>query len=160
MLFRSVSDQGGAVQGFFAPVDFAKAFNPSLNVSAMTDDQFKQLYNQANSQMPAEFKAFASALLSSTYDEELTTATAGLAIVTIDSSMIVQDFGGSDGAFIEQPRMEVALADALNQISVGNIKVSGFSFGLLLGNEGDDFLEEIGLLFGQAFLIKIGRAHV
>ena len=148
-----VNDQGGAVQGFFAPVDFAKAFNPSLNVSAMSDDQFKQLYNQANSQMPAEFKAFASALLSSTYDEELTTATAGLAIVTIDSSMIVQDFGGSDGAFIEQPRMEVALADALNQISVGNIKVSGFSFGLLLGNEGDDFLEEIGLLFGQAFLI-------
>ena len=148
-----VKDQGGAVQGFFAPVDFAKAFNPSLNVSAMSDDQFKQLYNQANSQMPAEFKAFASALLSSTYDEELTTATAGLAIVTIDSSMIVQDFGGSDGAFIEQPRMEVALEDALNQISVGNIKVSGFSFGLLLGNEGDDFLEEIGILFGQAFLI-------
>jgi predicted RND superfamily exporter protein len=148
-----VKDQGGAVQGFFAPVDFAKAFNPSLNVSAMSDDQFKQLYNQANSQMPAEFKAFASALLSSTYDEELTTATAGLAIVTIDSSMIVQDFGGSDGAFIEQPRMEVALADTLNQISVGNIKVSGFSFGLLLGNEGDDFLEEIGILFGQAFLI-------
>ena len=148
-----VKDQGGAVQGFFAPVDFAKAFNPAINVSAMSDEQFKQLYNQANSQMPPEFKAFASALLSSTYDEDATTATAGLAIVTIDSSMIVQDFGGSDGAFIEQPRMEVALADALNQISVGNIKVSGFSFGLLLGNEGDDFLEEIGILFGQAFLI-------
>ena len=148
-----VKDQGGAVQGFFGPVDFAKAFNPMLNISSMSDEQFKQLYNQANEQMPAEFKAFASALLSSTYDEESTTATAGLAIVTIDSSMIVQDFGGSDGAFIEQPRMEVALADALNQISVGNIKVSGFSFGLLLGNEGDDFLEEIGILFGQAFLI-------
>jgi predicted RND superfamily exporter protein len=148
-----VNDQGSAVQGCFAPVDFAKAFNPSLNVGSMSDDQFKQLYNQANSQMPAEFKAFASALLSSTYDEELTTATAGLAIVTIDSSMIAQDFGGSDGAFIEQPRMEVALADSLNQISFGNIKVSGFSFGLLLGNEGDDFLEEIGILFGQAFLI-------
>jgi predicted RND superfamily exporter protein len=148
-----VKDQGGAVQGFFAPVDFAKAFNPALNVSAMSDEQFKQLYNQANNQMPAEFKAFASALLSSTYNEESTTATAGLAIVTIDSSLIVEEFGGSDGAFIEQPRMEVALADALNQISVGNIKVSGFSFGLLLGNEGDDFLEEIGVLFGQAFLI-------
>lgn len=148
-----VKQQGAAVQGFFAPVDFAKAFNPALNVSAMSDEQFKQLYNQANSQMPPEFKAFASALLSSTYDEETTTATAGLAIVTIDSSMIVQDFGGSDGAFIEQPRMEIALADALNQISFGNIKVSGFSFGLLLGNEGDDFLEEIGMLFGQAFLI-------
>ena len=148
-----VKQQGAAVQGFFAPVDFAKAFNPALNVSAMSDEQFKQLYNQSNSQMPPEFKAFASALLSSTYDEETTTATAGLAIITIDSSMIVQDFGGSDGAFIEQPRMEVALADALNQISAGSIKVSGFSFGLLLGNEGDDFLEEIGILFGQAFLI-------
>ena len=148
-----VKDQGGAVQGFFAPVDFAKAFSPAINVAAMSDEQFKQLYNQANSQMPAEFKAFASALLSSTYNEDLTTASAGLAIVTIDSSLIVQDFGGSDGAFIEQPRMEVALADSLNEISIGGIKVSGFSFGLLLGNEGDDFLEEIGLLFGQAFLI-------
>jgi len=148
-----VKDQGGAVQGFFAPVDFAKAFNPTLNVSAMSDEQFKQLYNQANGQMPPEFKAFAAALLSSTYDEDKTTASAGLAIVTIDSSLIVEEFGGSDGAFIEQPRMEVALSDALSEISIGDIKVSGFSFGLLLGNEGDDFLEEIGLLFGQAFII-------
>ena len=148
-----VKDQGGAVQGFFAPVDFAKAFNPTLNVGAMSDEQFKQLYNQANGEMPPEFKAFAAALLSSTYDEDKTTASAGLAIVTIDSSLIVEEFGGSDGAFIEQPRMEVALSDALSEISIGDIKVSGFSFGLLLGNEGDDFLEEIGLLFGQAFII-------
>ena len=148
-----VKDQGGAVQGFFAPVDFAKAFNPTLNVSAMSDEQFKQLYNQANGQMPPEFKAFAAALLSSTYDEDKTTASAGLAIVTIDSSLIVEEFGGSDGVFIEQPRMEVALSDALSEISIGDIKVSGFSFGLLLGNEGDDFLQEIGVLFGQAFII-------
>ena len=148
-----VKDQGGALQGFFAPVDFAKAFNPTINVSSMSDEQFKQLYNQANGQMPPEFKAFAAALLSSTYDEEATTASAGLAIVTIDSSLIVQEFGGSDGAFIEQPRMEVALSEALSEISIGDIKVSGFSFGLLLGNEGDDFIAEIGLLFGQAFLI-------
>jgi predicted RND superfamily exporter protein len=148
-----VKDQGGAVQGFFAPVDFVKAFNPTLNVSAMSDEQFKQLYNQANGQMPPEFKAFAAALLSSTYDEDATTASAGLAIVTIDSSLIAKEFGGSDGAFVEQPRMEVALSEALSEISIGDIKVSGFSFGLLLGNEGDDFLAEIGLLFGQAFLI-------
>ena len=148
-----VKDQGGAVQGFFAPVDFAKAFNPTLNVSNMSDDQFKQLYNQANSQMPPEFKAFAAALLSSTYNADETTASAGLAIVTIDSSMIVEEFGGSDGVFIEQPRMEIALFDALSEISIGDIKVSGFSFGLLLGNEGDDFLQEIGILFGQAFII-------
>ena len=148
-----VKDQGSAVQGFFAPVDFAKEFNPTLNVSNMSDDQFKQLYNQANSQMPPEFKAFAAALLSSTYNADETTASAGLAIVTIDSSMIVEEFGGSDGVFIEQPRMEIALFDALSEISIGDIKVSGFSFGLLLGNEGDDFLQEIGILFGQAFII-------
>ena len=150
-----VKDQGGAVQGFFAPVDFAKAFNPTLNVSAMSDEQFKQLYNQANGQMPPEFKAFAAALLSSTYDEEATTASAGLAIVTIDSSLIVQEFGGSDGAFIEQPRMEVALSEALSQISIGDIKVSGFSFGLLLGDGGDDFNQEIGGLFLQALAIIV-----
>ena len=90
--------------------------------------------------------------MSSTYDEDKTTASAGLAIVTIDSSLIVQEFGGSDGAFIEQPRMEVALSDALSEISIGDIKVSGFFF-WTLGNEGDDFLEEIGILFGQAFII-------
>ena len=148
-----VKSEGGAVQGFFAPVDYVKAFNPTLNVGAMSDEEFKQLYNQANGQMPPEFKAFAAALLSSTYDEDKTTASAGLAIVTIDSSLIVEEFGGSDGAFIEQPRMEVALSDALSEISIGDIKVSGFSFGLLLGNEGDDFLQEIGILFGQAFII-------
>ena len=62
---------------------------------------FKELYKQANSQMPAEFKAFAAALLSSTYDEENTTATAGLAIITIDSALISEQFGGNENAFIE-----------------------------------------------------------
>ena len=148
-----IKQQGGAVQGFFAPIDFAKAFNPTLNVSSMTDKEFKELYKQANSQMPAEFKAFATALLSSTYDEDNITATAGLAIITIDSALISEQFGGNENAFIEQPRMEVALSKSLSEISYGSIEVSGFSFGLLLGNEGDDFLQEIGQLFGQAFLI-------
>ena len=148
-----VKDQGGAVQGFFAPVDFAKAFNPALVVSSLTDDQFKQLYRDASSQMPPEFLAFASALLSNTYNEDETTASAGLAIITIDSALIATEFGGQSAAFVEQPRMEIALSDALSEISVGSINVSGFSFGLLLGDEGDDFLAEIGVLFGQAFLI-------
>ena len=148
-----VKDQGGAVQGFFAPVDFAKAFNPALVVSSLSDDQFKQLYRDTSSQMPPEFLAFASALLSNTYNEDETTASAGLAIITIDSALIATEFGGQSAAFVEQPRMEIALSDALSEISVGSINVSGFSFGLLLGDEGDDFLAEIGVLFGQAFLI-------
>ena len=32
----------GLVQGFFAPIDVAKAFNPMLDVSSLTDEQFKQ----------------------------------------------------------------------------------------------------------------------
>jgi len=148
-----VKDQGGAVQGFFAPIDFAKAFNPALVVSSLSDEQFKQLYRDSSSQMPPEFLAFASALLSNTYNEDETSATAGLAIVTIDSALIATEFGGQSEAFIEQPRMEIALSDALAEIEVGSVKVSGFSFGLLLGDEGDDFLAEIGQLFGQAFLI-------
>jgi predicted RND superfamily exporter protein len=148
-----VKDQGGAVQGFFAPIDFAKAFNPALVVSSLSDEQFKKLYRDSSSQMPPEFLAFASALLSNTYNEDETSATAGLAIVTIDSALIATEFGGQSEAFIQQPRMEIALSDALAEIEVGSVKVSGFSFGLLLGDEGDDFLAEIGQLFGQAFLI-------
>ena len=85
-------------------------------IKAMDDAQFKSFYNQANSQMPAEFKAFASALLSESYDEDATTATAGLAIITVDSNKFVEEYGFS-GAFAEQPRMEVALNESLNDIS-------------------------------------------
>ena len=154
-----ISQQGqGAVQGFFGPIDFARAFNPMFNIDQMNDEQFKQAYKGASAQMPPEFQAFASALLSENYDSENVTSTAGLAIITIDSARIAEDFGGSDGAFIEQPRMEVQLSEELNEISSNyeSIKVSGFSFGLLLGNDGDDFLEEIGVLFGKAFLIILG----
>ncbi|MDA8652775.1 MMPL family transporter [Candidatus Actinomarina sp.] len=154
-----ISQQGqGAVQGFFGPIDFARAFNPMFNIDQMNDEQFKQAYKGASAQMPPEFQAFASALLSENYDSENVTSTAGLAIITIDSAQIAEDFGGSDGAFIEQPRMEVQLSEELNEISsnYASIEVSGFSFGLLLGNDGDDFLEEIGVLFGKAFLIILG----
>jgi len=151
-----VSQPGqSSVQGFFAPVDIAMSFNPMLNmnaIKAMDDVQFKNLYNQANSQMPPEFKAFASALLSESYDEDKTSASAGLAIVTVDTAKFVEEYG-FDGAFIEQPKMEVALNKSLSQITVGNVKVSGFSFGLLFGDEGEDFQQEIGGLFAQAFAI-------
>ena len=151
-----VSQSGqSSVQGFFAPVDLAMSFNPMLNmnaIKAMDDVQFKNLYNQANSQMPPEFKAFASALLSASYDEDKTSASAGLAIVTVDTAKFVEEYG-FDGAFIEQPKMEVALNKSLSQIAVGNVKVSGFSFGLLFGDEGEDFQQEIGGLFAQAFAI-------
>ena len=154
-----VSQPGqGALQGFFGPIDFARAFNPMFSIDQMNDEQFKQAYKSASAQMPPEFQAFASALLSENYDADEVTSTAGLAIITIDSAKIAQNFGGSDGAFIEQPRIEVQLSEELSLISSNfeNIEVSGFSFGLLLGNDGGDFLTEIGILFGKAFLIILG----
>ena len=144
-----------AVQGFFAPVDFTIMYNPMLNedaIKSMTNEQFKQMYNASNSQMPPEFKAFASALLSSSYNEDNTSASAGLAIITIDSAKFYEEYG-IEGAFVEQPKMEVALNESLSEISVGDVRVSGFSFGLLFGDEGDDFQQEIGGLFAQAFVI-------
>ena len=154
-----VSQPGqGALQGFFGPIDFARAFNPMFSIDQMNDEQFKQAYKSASAQMPPEFQAFASALLSENYDADEVSSTAGLAIITIDSAKIAQNYGGSDGAFIEQPRMEVQLSEELGLISSNfeNIEVSGFSFGLLLGNDGGDFLTEIGILFGKAFLIILG----
>ena len=148
----------GPLQGFFGPIDFARAFNPMFNIDQMNDEQFKQAYKAASAQMPPEFQAFASALLSENYDSEATTSTAGLAIITIDSAKIAEAFGVSDAAFIEQPRWEVALSDELTSVSskFETINVSGFSFGLLLGGDQDDFISEIGVLFGKAFLIILG----
>ena len=144
-----------AFQGFFAPVDLAIMYNPMLNedaVKSMTNKQFKNLYTSANSQIPPEFKAFTSALLSSSYDVESTTASAGLALITIDNAKFYEDYG-MDAAFTEQPKMQVALNEILSEISFGDVRVSGFSFGLLFGDEGDDFQQEIGGLFAQAFVI-------
>ncbi|MDG2082635.1 MAG: hypothetical protein P8J65_02475, partial [Candidatus Actinomarina sp.] len=60
-----VSQPGqGALQGFFGPIDFARAFNPMFSLDQMNDEQFKQAYKAASAQMPPEFQAFASALLS------------------------------------------------------------------------------------------------
>ena len=142
----------GLVQGFFAPIDVAKAFNPMLDVSSLTDEQFKQLYKTTSAQMPPEFQQFASALLSSSYDEEAVTASAGLGIVTVNSALIGAEFG-FEGVFEEQPRLEVALNKNLLELSdeFENINLSGFSLSLLFGDEQDDFLEEVAQLFGAAF---------
>ena len=112
-----------AVQGFFAPVDLAIMYNPMLNedaVKSMTNKQFKNLYTSANSQMPPEFKAFTSALLSSSYDMESTSASAGLALITIDNAKFYEDYG-MDAAFTEQPKMQVALNESLSEISFGDV---------------------------------------
>ena len=111
-------------------------------IKTMDDEQFKNRHNEANSQMPPEFKV-SMALLSESYDEDTTTATAGLAIVTVDSNKFIEEYGFDGGAFIEQPRMEVALNESLSEILVGNVKVSGFSFGLLFGDEGEDFHKKL-----------------
>ncbi len=142
----------GLVQGFFAPIDVAKAFNPMLDVSSLTDEQFKQLYKNTSAQMPPEFQQFASALLSSSYDEEAVTATAGLGIITINSAIIQGEYG-FEGAFEVQPRLENELNKELLKLSddFENIDIAGFSLALLFGDEQDDFLEEVAQLFGAAF---------
>ncbi len=142
----------GLVQGFFAPIDVAKAFNPMLDVSSLTDEQFKQLYKATSAQMPPEFQQFASALLSSSYDEEAVTATAGLGIITINSAIIQGEYG-FEGAFEVQPRLENELNKELLKLSddFENIDIAGFSLALLFGDEQDDFLEEVAQLFGAAF---------
>ena len=142
----------GLVQGFFAPIDVAKAFNPMLDVSSLTDEQFKQLYKNTSAQMPPEFQQFASALLSSSYDEEAVTATAGLGIITINSAIIQGEYG-FEGAFEVQPRLENELNKELLELSDAfeNIAIAGFSLALLFGDEQDDFLEEVAQLFGAAF---------
>ena len=148
-----VNDQNqGLVQGFFAPIDVAKAFNPMLDVSSLTDEQFKQLYKNTSAQMPPEFQQFASALLSSSYDEEAVTATAGLGIITINSAIIQGEYG-FEGAFEVQPRLENELNKELLELSddFENIDIAGFSLALLFGDEQDDFLEEVAQLFGAAF---------
>ena len=120
----------GLVQGFYSPIDLARAFNPMLDVSKLTDEQFKQLYKSTSAQMPPEFQQFATALLSSSYNEDEVTATAGLGIITVNSAIIGAEFG-LDGAFVEQPRLEVALNKELIELRRNKMGMVFQSFALL-----------------------------
>ncbi len=91
--------------------------------------------------------SFLSRLVSGDFDESSMSASGGMVLA------FVSGFDGADGeeAFLNQSAAEVNMADALSTLE-SELDVLPFSFGLLVSGT-DDFNQEVGQLFGLAFLV-------
>ena len=116
---------------------------------AATDELVKELYTASldPSVAPPEQISFISRLVSGDFDESSTSASGGLVLA------FVTGFPGetAEEVFNNQSAEEQALADDLEGVG-GDLEVRPFSFGILVSGT-DDFTQEVGQLFGLAFLV-------
>ncbi len=118
-----------------------------LTVDQMTDDMVKQFYVLSAQNSPPEQAAFLARLVSEDFDEGNVTASAGMTLAFVTA------FEGetADEVFNAQTEAETAMAADLEAIDT-DLEIRPFSFALLFSGA-DDFNEEIGRLFGTAFLV-------
>ncbi len=120
-----------------------------IPLEAMTDEMVKQFYvaslDPANS--APEQVSFLTRLIAEDYDPATVSATSGMALA------FTLPFPGADfdEQFQNQIDAEAAMAADLEAIDT-SFEIRPFSFGLLLSGS-DDFQQEIGTLFGLAFMV-------
>jgi predicted RND superfamily exporter protein len=136
-----------AVVSFMGPVIQA-ALQQGLDPGTLTDEQVDAFYNQALAQLPAEQSGFLTGLLSEGSDSAASRAEAGMMLVFVSTP--AGDFG--DAEFERRMDMEVALAGDLEALDTGQVEILPFSFNLLFSGQ-DEFLGEVGRLFGMAAMI-------
>ncbi len=133
----------GAIQGFLGPLVQGLDMQ-GIPVSALDDAAVKQGFNDSLTQLPPEFAGFFTQLLSSeTTDLSVPSSGAGMMVVWLNVADV-------DEAGIQEIQFD--LADRLRDVSTDAVSVEPFSFFLLFENQ-DEFLEDIGRLFGTAFAI-------
>jgi len=120
-----------------------------IPLDAMTDEMVKAFYmaslDPANS--PPEQISFLTRLVSEDFDPQTMSAASGMVLAFVTA------FDGADAeeSFNAQAAAEASMAEDLAEIET-ELEVRPFSF-LLLFSGTDEFQEEIGQLFGLAFMV-------
>ncbi|HUO46688.1 MAG TPA: MMPL family transporter [Acidimicrobiia bacterium] len=135
------------IASFLSPVLQAVA-EQGIDPLTLTDEQVDAFYTQALSQVPPEQAGFVTGLLAEGSDPSTAHAEAGLMVLFVAAPE--GEFG--EDAFDEQVAAETSMADAIAALDTGDVEVLPFSFNLLFSSQ-DEFLGEIGRLFGLAALI-------
>ncbi len=122
-----------------------------LTVDEMSDELVKSIYSEATNgdgvnDAPPDQVSFLSRLVSEDYDSATISASGGMALAFIGAFE-----GTADEAFNAQVDAEKAMAADLGDID-SELSIRPFSFYLLLTGV-DDFTEEVGRLFGMAFVV-------
>jgi uncharacterized protein len=119
-----------------------------IPIDEMTDEMVKEFFEASidATQVGPEQASFIRRLVSQDFDPATTSASGGMVLA------FVSTFGGTaDEAFNAQIEAEKDMAEGLAAIE-SDLEVRPFSFPLLLTGV-DDFTQEVGRLFGMAFLV-------
>ncbi|MFP5332018.1 MAG: efflux RND transporter permease subunit [Acidimicrobiia bacterium] len=140
------------VVSYIGPVYQALAvqgIDPSVPLGdAAVQDAFRQAL--ASPELPDAQRGQIVRLLSQGSDPAAARAQAGLVLMFIDPP----DTATAEEAFDRQIEIESTLSEAIDGVSVEGVEIRPFSFGLLFGDQ-DEFLTEVGTLFGAAMAIIV-----
>lgn len=137
----------GDIVGFFDPTLQAMAAM-GIDPATAGDAEVKEAFSASLAQLPAEVGELFTGLLSTRADLEAATAPAGLMVVFLNLAVLPDDPNQ-----IELQAIEVDMADEIAVATEGlPVTAEPFSFALLFADQGE-FQQEIGRLFGTAFLI-------
>lgn len=146
---------GGDIVGYLDPVvQGVQAQAEELGVPVemvlanVTDADVKEGFLQAIEQMPPESSDLFRGLLGESSDLAVPGAGTALLVVFLN----VSDLDDPDLSILQG--IELDMADAVASLDTKAVDGVAFSFALLFANQ-DEFAEEIGRLFGTAFLIIV-----
>jgi uncharacterized protein len=136
---------------YLTPVEQSMAAQ-GIPIEAMTDEMVKEFYVEAidgdgEFDAPPEQVSFLTRLVSEDFDPQTVSASSGMALAFIHTS----DGVDAEESFNIHAMMQESMAEDLAGIDT-DLEVRPFSF-LLLFSGDDEFQEEIGQLFGLAFMV-------
>lgn len=148
-LLADRSDRPGAFH-YLSTVEQAVALQ-GIPMESLTDQMVKDIFIEAIDgdgvgDAPPEQVSYLIRLVSEDFDETTVTASAGMTL-----GFITAPEGDAEESFNAQTEAEQAFAEDLEDVDT-DLEILPFSFGLLLSGT-DDFTQEVGQLFGMAFLV-------
>jgi predicted RND superfamily exporter protein len=155
-LIIETPDQPGIVS-YLMPVQ--QAVGEGGASPPQSDQDLKQLYTSALADLPADVGGIAQQLLSGDRDIDAATAAKGLLLVFLDApgfdEKVEEEGFFPTRDFDDFTDLEGEVAEAIRQVALpAGFTAEPFSIELIFG-QGDEFQEEIGRLFGMAFMIIV-----
>ncbi|HSJ29133.1 MAG TPA: MMPL family transporter, partial [Acidimicrobiia bacterium] len=140
------------VISYLAPVQQVLAAQ-GVDPATVTDDAMvQQAYRDAlaSPEFPDAQRGQLLRLLSEGSDPGQGSASAGLVLMFVQTP----EADTADEAFDRQIEIDTQLAEAIDSVVIPGVEIRPFSFGLLFGGT-DEFLTEVGTLFGAALAIIV-----
>lgn len=139
------------VISYLAPVLEGLAAD-DVDPASLSDAEVQQAYRDVltSPDLPDAQRGQFVRLLSQSADPAQASATAGLVLMFVEAPEGL----GAEEALNSQIEIETQLGESLESIAIDGIEIRPFGFGLLFGDQ-DEFLTEVGTLFGAALAIIV-----